>query len=300
LLTAVKKKVYKAPMRFWTLYVGIFLLIFPKATGAFESTVWEEGDFSKARIISSHLAVPVDESDPLYIGLHIKMEKGWKTYWRTPGNAGLPPVIDWEGSINLAAAEIEYPAPNRFEIFDLQTYGYPDEVVYPIRIKPAVPSAPVTIKANVNYLVCKDLCVPVTADLTLEIPPAVEEAPLSLEFGLIETYLKMVPKAGGTKIRISNYEVLGVEGLQNLVFHLKGQNLMTGADIIVEDLGDFKFGIPSKRILSESNEIVFVVPVRAVGHFQDVTGKTVNVTLKDGWGNFQEQTIILNNKKGEF
>ena len=74
---------------------------------------------------------------------------------------------------------------------------------------------------------------------------------------------------------------------------------MTGADIIVEDLENFKFGIPKRRVLSASNEAEFVIPVKPVGSQQDILGQRVNVTLMDGWGNLDEREIILNNQEGE-
>lgn len=277
--------------RFW-----IFLFSFALAselTLAEEASDWDEGDFSKARLIASHKAVPGEGGEALYIGFQVKMKEGWKTYWRTPGSAGLPPVFDWAGSVNLAFAEVKYPAPERFEIFDLQTYGYPDEVVYPIKIAPAVWGAPITLNAKINYLVCKDLCVPVIANLTLTIPVAKGEAPFSLFTGVIETYLARVPKNEGRQVEVSEIKLLGPAGIQNLVFRLKGKNLMTGADIIVEDLEDFKFGIPKRRILTASNEAEFVIPVSAIGTDKNLVGKKVVVTLMDGWGNLDEREFVL-------
>lgn len=275
---------------------GISLFSIALAPGfalAQEASDWDEGDFSKARLIASHKAVPGEGGEALYIGFQVKMKEGWKTYWRTPGSAGLPPIFNWEGSVNLGQAEIKYPAPERFEIFDLQTYGYPDEVVYPIKIAPAISDAPITLKAKINYLVCKDLCVPVIANLTLTIPVAKGEAPFSLFAGVIEGYLAKVPKSEGRQVEVSEMKLLGPAGIQNLVFRLKGENLMTGADIIVEDLEDFKFGIPRRRILTVSNEAEFVIPVSALGADKNLAGKKVVVTLMDGWGNLDEREFIL-------
>ena len=68
----------------------------------------------------------------LPLGLHITLPKGWKTYWRSPGDAGLPARIDWSGSSNLADAEIRWPIPERFSLFGLETFGFEREVVLPI------------------------------------------------------------------------------------------------------------------------------------------------------------------------
>ncbi len=281
---------------------GLFLISFALAsefTMAEEASEWDEGDFSKARLIASHKAVPGESGEALFIGFQVKMEEGWKTYWRTPGSAGLPPIFNWEGSVNLAFVEVKYPAPERFEIFDLQTYGYPKEVVYPIKISPAISEAPITLNVKINYLVCKDLCVPVIANLTLTIPVANGEAPFSLYTGVIETYLARVPKSEGRQVEVSEMKLLGPAGIQNLVFRLKGKNLMTGADIIVEDLEEFKFGIPKRRILTASNEAEFVISVSAIGAEKNLSGKKVVVTLMDGWGNLDEREFILEQDQGD-
>ena len=65
-------------------------------------------------------------------GLEFQLAPGWKTYWRSPGDAGYPVTVDWGGSRNLAAAEFAWPAPHRFTLFGLDTFGYSDEVVFPI------------------------------------------------------------------------------------------------------------------------------------------------------------------------
>jgi len=279
-------------LKLYPLLVLAVLFGTPGPGFADEASPWAEGDYSKARLIASHKSVPPEGQDDLYLGFQVKMEEGWKTYWRTPGSAGQPPSFDWEGSVNLGYAEVLYPVPERFEIFDIQTYGYPNEVVYPIKIRPGIPDAPITINAMVSYLVCKDLCVPVTADLHLTIPAADGEAAYSINAGVIEKYLTEVPKKDSNLVDVSGLRLLGPPGTQNLVITLKGDNLMTGADVIVEDSDDFKFGIPKRRVLSASNEAEFIVPVIPKGDKQDLSGRAILVTLLDGWGNLDEQEFI--------
>src|SRR5262249_35110645 len=103
-------------------------------------------------------------------GLEITMKPGWKTYWHSPGDAGFPPKISFEGSQNVAAATLEYPTPHRFELFGLETFGYKDEVVYPIAVTPEKPGAPIALKAHLRSLVCAEVCIPYEADLALDTP----------------------------------------------------------------------------------------------------------------------------------
>ena len=101
--------------------------------------------------------------------LHIELEPGWKTYWRSPGDAGIPPIFDWQGSTNMAGAELLWPRPEIIESGGERTLGYHDSLVLPIRVAPAHPGEPVTIRAMVDLGVCLDICVPV--QLTLEAGP---------------------------------------------------------------------------------------------------------------------------------
>jgi suppressor for copper-sensitivity B len=285
------------PLKIPTIPVLVSALLFLGfQVNAQEETEWVEGDFAKSRLVASHKSVPGDEDGPLYLGWQVRLEGNWKTYWRTPGSAGLPPVFSWEGSINVAGAEVLFPIPVRFEIFDLQTYGYHDEVVYPIKITPAIAGAPITLKVKVNYLVCEDLCVPVVDEFEMTLPAAKGEAPLSIHAGLIDRYLHQVPeKAAGTgeAVHLTDVSLAGVSGAQNLILTLKGEALLSGADIIVEDIEGFKFGIPKKRLLAGGNEVEFIVPVQTDLAEGNLSGETLTLIIADGWGRQEEINITV-------
>ncbi len=98
-------------------------------------------------------------------GLELKLAKGWKTYWRSPGDAGIPPTFDWEGSGNIASVNILWPAPKVFVLNGLLTIAYKDKVVFPIQITPGDSGQPIEVKARVDLGVCEDVCVPVSLDI---------------------------------------------------------------------------------------------------------------------------------------
>ena len=125
-------------------------------------------EFGSARLVSAVSATGMLDRIPL--GLQLRLPQGWKTYWRSPGDAGLPARIDWKGSQNLAEATMRWPIPERFSLFGLESYGYEHEVVLPIDARPATPGAAMTINATVDWLVCKEICVPLTAELRLALP----------------------------------------------------------------------------------------------------------------------------------
>jgi DsbC/DsbD-like thiol-disulfide interchange protein len=105
------------------------------------------------------------ESGGTMIGLRLVLTPGWKTYWRSPGDAGIPPVFDWTGSDNLAQAHIHWPRPAVFLTNGMTSIGYHDEVVLPIEIIPINPSQAVNLVLRVDLGVCKDICLPATLTL---------------------------------------------------------------------------------------------------------------------------------------
>src|SRR5262245_59603176 len=105
----------------------------------------------------------------LRAGVEIKMQPGWKTYWRYPGDSGVPPHFDFSGSENLKAATVFYPAPHRFTDETGQTLGYKESVVFPLVVSALEPGKPVRLRLKIDYAVCEKLCVPAEgrAELTL-------------------------------------------------------------------------------------------------------------------------------------
>ena len=101
--------------------------------------------------------------------LRLDLEPGWKTYWRSPGDAGVPPRFDWQGSVNLAGAELHWPRPETIESGGERTLGYHDRLILPIEITPADPRQPVELRAVIDLGLCQDICVP--AQVELQAPP---------------------------------------------------------------------------------------------------------------------------------
>lgn len=97
--------------------------------------------------------------------LHLTLARGWKTYWRSPGDAGIPPAFDWSGSRNLKSVRLHWPRPELFDLNGMTTVGYHDELVLPVEVTPADAARPVELRAEMAIGVCKDVCVPVSLRL---------------------------------------------------------------------------------------------------------------------------------------
>jgi len=109
-------------------------------------------------------------------GLRITLEPGWKTYWRAPGDAGIPPRFFWGASDNLRAVRIHWPRPEVFDTDGLRTIGYRDEVILPVELFAKDPEKPVTVQGEAELGVCKDICLPASLGFTTSAAIAPEAA----------------------------------------------------------------------------------------------------------------------------
>lgn len=101
-------------------------------------------------------------------GVEIVLTPGWKTYWRYPGDAGIPPRFDWSGSENVSHVEVLFPAPKRITDGSGQaSIGYEERVIFPLRIIPHDAAKPVTLKLKLDFATCEKLCIPAEAVLSL-------------------------------------------------------------------------------------------------------------------------------------
>lgn len=103
--------------------------------------------------------------------LKVSLAQGWKTYWRAPGEAGIPPHFDWGGSGNLAGVEVEWPTPEQTVTNGMRTIGYARDLVLPLRLTPVQDDRAIRLRVGLEIGVCKDICVPVTRELAQDLPP---------------------------------------------------------------------------------------------------------------------------------
>jgi DsbC/DsbD-like thiol-disulfide interchange protein len=147
---------------------GIALLTGVPAHAA-DASPWVEDSYSAIRLIAG---TNKSGAESLRAGIEIKMQPGWHTYWRYPGDSGVPPRFSFSGSDNLATAKVLFPAPHVFTDEAGTTIGYKRSVILPLRVVPRQKDKPVTLRAKIDYAVCEKLCVPAEAKLELTISPA--------------------------------------------------------------------------------------------------------------------------------
>jgi thiol:disulfide interchange protein len=113
-----------------------------------------------------------EAGNPVRLGVLLKAEPGWHTYWKDPGDAGLPTQLKWTLPEGFSAGEIDWPTPMTFKEGDLTTYGYHGETLLPVTITPPaqLTSSSYTFKATATWLACKEICIPERQELSLELP----------------------------------------------------------------------------------------------------------------------------------
>ena len=104
------------------------------------------------------------------VGVEIAMPPGSHTYWKQPGEAGVPPVFAFNGSVNVAKAEVRFPVPSRLSEDGLDAFGYTGTVVFPVVVTPTDRSKPATLKVDVAYAVCNKICIPAHGTAQLQLP----------------------------------------------------------------------------------------------------------------------------------
>ncbi len=142
-------------------------------------------------ILSADTAKP---GDTILAGVDLKMEPGWHTYWKNPGEAGMATKIEWQLPPGVTAGEIQWPLPEKFPPVEVTTYGYSNEVVLlvPLTLASNLPAGPLDLKANVSWLECKEVCIPASqaVEATLNIG---SETKTSADAATIESWKRKTP-----------------------------------------------------------------------------------------------------------
>ena len=145
---------------------GAFFVAAGGVCAADDASRWDGDARTAARLIAGS---PAAGSSVLRAGIEIRLKSGWHTYWRYPGDAGVPPQFDFKASQNLKSVNVLYPAPLRMVEDGASIIGYLSNVVLPLRIVPQDAGKPVALRLKLGYAVCEKLCVPAEAkpELTL-------------------------------------------------------------------------------------------------------------------------------------
>src|SRR5450756_1333594 len=165
------------PMRAALGFAAIVLVSSPAIEArAQDASPWQRDQHSAVRLLAGSRSGAV-----LLGGIALQLQPGWKTYWRTPGDSGVPPRFDFSKSENIEAVTVLWPAPTKFDDgAGGHSLGYHNQIVLPLRIVAKNADKPVTLRAGISYAVCEKICIPVEANTELNFASVASTEDLSL------------------------------------------------------------------------------------------------------------------------
>ncbi len=218
----------------------------------------------------------IADQKSFYLGLSFVMEEGWHIYWRTPGDSGLPPELIWSETQNYASSEIIWPTPKRYFFDKYVNYGYAGLVTLPVKVNLHEEKKGFKANLKVDYLVCKDVCLPQEASFMIDIPAGFGIR--SDEAVLIDGALKNIPtndpvKAGMDVVSVSSTaDKLTVNALSSTLFS-KPEVFVESEDPLI-----LFSTLPQKKV--SGDEAVFVFDY-VIPDGQTLLGKAITITLSD-------------------
>jgi len=247
-----------------------------------QSSDWKGIDKAQVRLISA--SSNLGSTGEILLGLEFKLQKGWKVYWRSPGDAGYPPELDWEKSKNLVSADLRWPRPERFMILGLETIGYKKHVIYPIQAKLNDTKTDLNINAHLRFLTCSEVCVPVETDLEISIPAG--PALASEHAQIINQFNSLVPldaQSQGLNLKSATLYPDADKSNGILRLHLQSNWKMNAPDVITEGPIELAFFKPKLSLSGDQKEIFIDAPFDGLQFLEsDVQDQPFTLTLMDG------------------
>jgi DsbC/DsbD-like thiol-disulfide interchange protein len=216
---------------------------------AASSSAWYESQGGRVRLVTT--GKPNAQGHVRGV-LDIALKPGWKTYWRDPGDSGVPPQMDISGSTNVAAVELSFPAPERHDDGYGTWVGYDHSVLLPASFTLSAPNQPARINANIFLGMCETICIPVQATLTVD-PASDPDNPddkALADTAAVALPAKPTPAFGATPLP-GDHETLVVEAT------VPGDS--AAADFFIAGADDYMFGAPVRS--DKDGKLVFSVPI---------------------------------------
>ena len=272
-------------MRGTTKFIGmVAALVLPALLwcGAVQATssAWVESEHVSARLLSA--VGGTGDLATVPAGIEIALDGDWKTYWRSPGDAGLPPTLDWKGSRNLITATLLYPTPQRVTVLGIQTFGYKHDVVFPLNLKVADKGKPLDLKLALDILVCADQCIPKHFDLALNVPAGAATPDADAQI-LAKARAAVPGDSRASGLSVVSAEEVSDKGKPALEVKARSDLPFAQPDLIPEVVPDASLGTPRVAYATDRRTATFDLPLShplPVG--AKLTGRKATFTLTDG------------------
>ena len=231
----------------------------------------------EARLISSVSAT--GDLQVLPLALEFRLATGWKIYWRTPGEAGLPPAIDLLADGDAVISQIKWPVPKRFNAFGFDNFGYDSAVILPLQVSGHRPGSSIQLRGQIEALVCADICVPLGGSVALTMPAG--PASPTADSRAIAQATALVPRQAGDN------PLFAVERVWQAAeaLHMQFAAPLAIDDIFIEGAAGVAFKKPR---MSGADAVIAIETTTPL----DLVGRDITATIIAG-DQFAEQSFTI-------
>jgi len=234
-----------------------------------------------AELVLSHSTVRLLEGEfrdgKWTAGVEIVLKPGWKTYWRVPGDAGVPSEFVWTNSTNVKKIDVQWPAPKRYKDITGKSIGYKNHVIFPVTVTPAINGAPTKLDLRLYYAICSDICIPAQANLGLELS---NNRSVGISLQRIRKFAALVPRTDAKGVSVTKAVTKDIAGKMVLAITLAGK-VAAKTDILVEGSGVAYFGAP-ERVSKGDGQQVFHLSIDGLDKPDELNGETLILTVLSG------------------
>lgn len=232
------------------IFAGLALAVSTVSAAFASSSEWVDSQGGRVRLVTTG---EPDAQGRLHGALEIALKPGWKTYWRDPGDSGVPPQLDVSGSDNISDAQLLFPAPKRHDDGYGQWAGYDQSVALPVVFTITDPEDKVMISADVFLGVCETICIPVQARLTVD-PASDPTNPVDADN--VKAALAALPSTANADFGVT--PLPGDHKTLRLEARVPGDS--ASADLFIAGGSEYMFGPPTRE--QTDGKLVFTVPIR--------------------------------------
>ena len=258
-------------------FAFFFATYLPVAASGLHSNWIGDPSFGEARLISAVTAR--GDLDHLPLGLEFRLAPKWKIYWRTPGEAGLPPTIGLLADGDPIESSIRWPVPKRFNAFGFDNYGYDNPVILPLDVSGFSSGGPLQLSGQIDALVCADICVPLSGAVKMTIPAG--PASPSVNARAIAQAAALVPRQGRNTSLVPDHVWQAADAL-----YMRFSGPLPIDDIFIEGIE----GVGFKRPRLDGADAIIVIDAMSV---PDLAGRDITATIVAG-NAFIEQRFRVN------
>lgn len=189
------------------------------------ASAWSAAPKSRARLVSAGLV----EKGVHRGGVEIALDGDALTYWRNPGDAGVPPAFDFSGSTNLAQATVSYPAPERHDEDGSEVFGWRRSVIFPLTVRAQEPGKPVKLSLTLRYAACEKICIPSEGRMELTFSPAQQPSPHAAR---VADWMARTPKPAAQSN--ASFKLEALAGMDKPAWRVRVTPQEPGSDLFAE------------------------------------------------------------------